>query len=120
MTERIEVRLDEDDVRTLDEMRQRNGFATRASFIRSLVRGMRREHTRQGSVTADMSLGVILVQLAERMEYHRKKCGEHCPHAMEEYVFIADRNGLSFTAKKPEEGLSMAVRIPNSPQNGVR
>ncbi len=118
-SKRYEVRLDKEDEEALEIEMERNGYETKAGAMRALVRGMRKEHHHLGTLTADLRLASVLVELADRLEYHRAKCGEGCPHAMQEYAFIADRYRLHFVrkapAKNPESASSSPARIPYSP-----
>lgn len=117
------VRLDKDDEQALETEMERNGYETKAGMIRGLIRGMHTEFHRLGDLHSDLRLPSVLVELVDRLEYHRAKCGENCPHAMQEYVFIFDRYRLRFNSKrvpktapkKGQEDSSTAVRIPYSP-----
>ncbi len=118
-SKQFKVRLDKDDERALELEMERNGYGNKASAMRGLVRGLRMEHHHLGLLTADLRLPSVLVELVDRMEYHRRKCGESCPHAMQEYAFVVDRYRVTFVPRKaPQEvphDLSKAVRNPYSP-----
>ncbi len=112
---RLVVPLDEDDSHALNQEMERNGYATKAGLVRNLIRGMHTEIHPLGTVHSDLRIPSVFVELVDRLEYHRKKCGEGCPHAMQEYRFVMDRYRVTYVQKSAQESSSQAVRIAYSP-----